>query len=65
MVTVASGDKYYKFVGLSTDDKPTHWNGSPLINGCILKEMDTGNTYIYDADSLEWVLQPSDECWWR
>ena len=38
-----------KLRGLSTDTKPAAANGSEFL------EMDTGDTYYYDADSSAWV----------
>lgn len=41
------GNTYY---GLSTDSKPTG-----VLNGREFKEMDTGKTYHYDAESETWT----------
>ena len=41
-------------VGLSTDEKPTG-----LENASSFVELDTGKTYIYDAENTEWVEQPT------
>lgn len=38
--------------GLSTDSKPIHYG-----NGSIFIEVDTGDTYFFNATSKEWVEQ--------
>lgn len=43
-----------EYIGLSTDTKPV----TGVYNGSIFYEMDTGDTYYFDADGTagsEWV----------
>lgn len=40
---------------LSTDTKPT----TGIANGSTLYEMDTGKSYKYDADNVQWREMPS------
>lgn len=40
--------------GLSTDTKPTTWNGRPIGNGSVFFEIDTQTAYFFDADSNTW-----------
>lgn len=42
-------DSLQKFRGLSTDTKPAAAHGSEFF------EMDTGKTFLYDADGETWV----------
>lgn len=44
----------YKFFGLSTDDKDKIKN---VTNGSEFVEIDTGVTYMYDAENKEWIKQ--------
>jgi hypothetical protein len=49
---------------LSGDDRPTVFfppGGPPgqMPNGAELRELDTGKTYRFDADSAAWLLQPA------
>lgn len=50
---------------LSGDDRPTVFSppggppGAPMPNGAELRELDTGKTYRFDADSAAWLLQPA------
>ena len=46
-------DSIQRFHGLSTDTKPTG-----CTNGSRFIEIDTGNKYIYNATSAQWVLIP-------
>lgn len=41
-----------KLFGLSTDSKPTSFG-----NGSLFVEIDTGKTYLFDANSKEWHEQ--------
>ena len=41
--------------GLSTDTKPTEYNGDKVSNGSTFYEMDTKNVYIYDAENSSWL----------
>ena len=44
--------------GLSTDTKPTDtYCGVTIPNGSSFREIDTGKTYLYDADSKAWFEQ--------
>lgn len=40
--------------GLSTDTKPTTWEGKPVGNGSVFFELDTQKAYFFDADSSTW-----------
>ncbi len=44
-----------EFYGLSTDTKPTEYNGDAVSNGSTYYEMDTKNIYIYDAENKVWL----------
>lgn len=64
MVTIQDAVQYVNGVACtaqkvwckSTDVKPTEGIG----NGCQLREMDTGKDYAFDAESGEWLEQPSE-----
>ena len=43
-----------EFRGLSTDDKPTTFEGKKIGNGSIFVEMDTEKIYFYDLHSETW-----------
>lgn len=48
---------YLEIVGLSTDEKPTNKiNDIPILNGSVFKEIDTGSSYNYDAQSKKWLI---------
>ena len=40
-----------EFVGLSTDTKPT----DNVLNGSLFLELDTGDMYLFDGASGDWV----------
>ena len=40
--------------GLSTDTKPTVFNGKTIENGSSFIEIDTGKIYLFDKESQEW-----------
>ena len=40
--------------GLSSDTKPTEWNGRPIGNGSCFFELDTQTAFFFDADSSTW-----------
>ena len=42
----------YDFKGLSTDDKPTEYDGFPVGVNSLFLELDTGNFYYFDGS--EW-----------
>lgn len=42
------------FRGLSTDQKPTEWNGEPIGNGSSFFEIDTQEVKFFDATSSTW-----------
>lgn len=52
MVTINNQTTHYN--GLSTDTKPTEGR-----NGDTFVEIDTGKTYLWNADGSEWVEQPA------
>ena len=41
--------------GLSTDIKPTEFDGRNIDNGSIFVEIDTGSIYLYDLDNEQWM----------
>lgn len=43
-----------EFRGLSTEEKPTEWDGKKIDNGSSYIEIDTKDIYFYDAESEEW-----------
>ena len=61
MLTVTSPQTVVQelgFKGKSTDTKPTHyWNGQAIPNASTFYEIDTGNIYMYDADTKAWIAQ--------
>ncbi|MBR6907723.1 hypothetical protein IKN40_04455 [bacterium] len=40
--------------GLSTDEKPTEWDGKKIDNGSAFVEIDTGDIHFFDIESKEW-----------
>lgn len=55
----AGDDTFYcKFIGLSTDEKPTTYNGHTVGNGSSFIEMDTGTIYHYDGSGIVWLAFP-------
>lgn len=40
--------------GLSTDTKPTTYNGKGINNGAMFIEMDTKKIYLYDLENETW-----------
>lgn len=65
MVTLQKIGRYtnletLEITGLSTDEKPViSINGTPIVNGSIFKEIDTGIKYKYDKDRDNWIEQPT------
>ena len=47
------GDKElsYDFKGLSTDSKPTEWNGKDIEVNSMFLELDTGDFYYFNGTS--------------
>lgn len=43
-----------EFYGLSTDDKPTVFEGSYVDNGSVFIEIDTQNVALYDLENTSW-----------
>lgn len=44
------------FFGLSTDTKPTgSFEDTPINNGSVFIEMNTGDSYFYNKASSTWV----------
>lgn len=64
MITLKKYGKTYNMAplelsGLSTDNKPiNNYQTYTIVNGSIFEEIDTGNTYKYDAENDTWKLQP-------
>lgn len=64
MITLKKYGKTYNMAplelsGLSTDGKPiNNYQTYTIVNGSIFEEIDTGNTYKYDAENDTWKLQP-------
>lgn len=52
--TTNSGSSIRHYVCKSTDIKPT---GGDVPNGSDLYEMDTGDIYMYDAETKTWLKQ--------
>ena len=48
-------EKTYEYIGLSTDTKPT----TDIPNGSSFFEMDTGDTYYFDAETAQDWITPS------
>lgn len=49
----------FKFFALSTDTAPTdEYDGCKILNGSLLKEIDTGKEYLYDEAGDQWEEQP-------
>ena len=49
----------FDFFCLSTDTMPTDkYNGVKILNGSSYKEIDTGDTYLFDEAAQTWHLQP-------
>ncbi len=40
--------------GLSTDDKPTTFEGKTIGNGSVFIEIDTGKIFFYDLENELW-----------
>lgn len=40
--------------GLSTDEKPTEYDGYIIDNGSTFIEIDTGKVYMFDLENEEW-----------
>lgn len=63
MVTLKKIGRYtncetLEITGLSTDEKPVmSINGTPIINGSVFDEIDTGKEYKYDEDNDGWIEQ--------
>lgn len=50
---VNTGHNYNAYMGKSTDIKPTENE----LNGSIFYEMDTGDVYLFDAETSTWLKQ--------
>lgn len=50
-------EKVAEFSGLATDEKPTKCGGYIIPNGSIFYEMDSQDTYMFDAENEEWIKQ--------
>lgn len=48
--------KAIEFRGLSTDTKPTTFDGKKVQNGAIYLEMDSGKVYLFDAENEQWKV---------
>lgn len=46
--------------GLSTDTKPTDWNGGCIPQGSIFWEIDTWNIYVFNGANKSWIKKPSN-----
>ena len=61
MITVTSPqttNQELGFKGKSTDTKPVDtYNGQSIPNGSTFYEIDTGNIYMYDAETNTWIAQ--------
>lgn len=45
---------YFEFAGLSTDSKPTSFEGAKVANGSVFLEMNTKKVYVYDEAGESW-----------
>lgn len=45
---------YFEFSGLSTDTKPTEFEGVKVLNGSVFLAMDSGKVYAYDEAGETW-----------
>ena len=45
---------YYEFSGLSSDSKPTSFEGTEVANGSVFLEMNTSKVYAYDKAGDTW-----------
>ena len=53
-----TGGELFTFAGLAADEKPvTSYNGTTISNGSVFIEIDTGKSYMYDAEGEEWNEQ--------
>lgn len=53
-----TGGELFTFAGLSADEKPvTSYSGTAISNGSVFIEIDTGKSYMYDAEGEEWNEQ--------
>lgn len=43
--------KEYDFKGLSTDSKPTEWEGQDIEANSLFWELDTGDFYYFDGST--------------
>lgn len=56
MISIVENGNVYELRCKSTDTKPTTFaNGKQMTNGSALLEMDTGDVYMFDAASNQWV----------
>lgn len=53
MITMIPGGRTNEYRGTSTDTKPV----VHVPNGSLFYEMDTGDIYMFDADSNTWLEQ--------
>ena len=45
---------YFEFSGLSSDTKPTTFDGASVANGSTFLVMDTSDVYIFDETNSVW-----------
>lgn len=45
---------YFEFSGLSSDTKPTSFEGAAVLNGSVFLEMNTSKVYAYDEAGETW-----------
>lgn len=53
-VSTKGNEREVEFRGLSTDTKPTQFNGKSVANGTVFIEIDTGKIFFYDLDNQTW-----------
>ena len=55
---VTPGQFFRAYAGKSTDNKPGDdpENGVYQRGGNVFIEMDTGDTYFYDEEAVDWIL---------
>lgn len=53
-ISTKGNEREVEFRGLSTDTKPTTFNGKDIANGSVFIEIDTGKLYLFNLDNKTW-----------
>ena len=63
MINHPNGEVFYilELRGLSTDVKPTEIENGTIENGSVFIEIDTGDVYLYNGYTKEWLNVTSPE----